>query len=120
MLKLSAWEEVGSCDVDAGCVMLMDPCYTFPNTPYVRDAEQQEKNFGEEWYEAEICKDFDQVARPIRAAGTMGSPGGSGVLVQSGYGDGTYPVYVRKNSEGRIAEVKIVFIGEDEDDDYWH
>ena len=29
-----------------------------------------------------------------------------------GYGDGEYPVYIRKNSEGRVAEIRIVFIKE--------
>lgn len=41
---------------------------------------------------------------------------GLGVAFQSGYGDGVYPVYA-KSKEGRIAEVKIVMI-EDEEDDF--
>ena len=33
---------------------------------------------------------------------------GAGVVFGSGYGDGVYPVYVRKNDEGRIVEVRIL------------
>ena len=108
------WEQVGYCDVDAGCVMLMDPCYTFPNTPF---ASGQPKNFGEEWYEKVICGgDYNFDASQIHGAGTMDSPGGVGVVVSSGYGDGSYPVFV-KRTDGRIAEVKIVFISDDDPDD---
>lgn len=31
-------------------------------------------------------------------------------------GDGSYDVFVKKDSEGRIMEAKVVFISEDEDD----
>jgi hypothetical protein len=37
----------------------------------------------------------------------MGHPG-AGVAFSSGYGDGVYPVYVRKNKDGRIVEVRIL------------
>lgn len=33
---------------------------------------------------------------------------GAGVVFSSGYGDGIYPVYVRKNKDGRIVEVRIL------------
>ena len=38
---------------------------------------------------------------------------GIGLAVESGYGDGTYDVYVKKNKEGRVASVTVIF---DEDD----
>jgi hypothetical protein len=34
---------------------------------------------------------------------------GAGVVVQSGYGDGTYPVYAFYNEEGRIVRVEVCF-----------
>jgi hypothetical protein len=46
----------------------------------------------------------------------MGHPG-LGVCMGSGYGDGTYPVFVKRNEEGRITETKIVFIDEEEQED---
>ena len=35
---------------------------------------------------------------------------GLGVTVGTGYGDGCYPVFVRRSKEGRIAEVRVKFI----------
>jgi hypothetical protein len=37
--------------------------------------------------------------------------------MSSGWGDGTYPVLIRRNEEGRIAEARIVFIDEEDDDE---
>ena len=42
-----------------------------------------------------------------------------GVVCQSGYGDGSYDLYVEKHA-GKIISIKIVFIGPDEEaSDYW-
>jgi len=38
----------------------------------------------------------------------LGHPG-LGVVVSTGYGDGEYPVEVRRNEDGRIAEVRVRF-----------
>ena len=104
--------------MDAGCVMLMDPCYTFPNTPWDNVGPTAPPNFGERWYDEVICNGSHEPVRMIRAAGTDGP---TGVLVDSGFGDGTYPVYVRYSDEGswgrRVAEVRIVFIGDDDEDE---
>ena len=38
--------------------------------------------------------------------------------MSTGYGDGVYPVMAKFNDEGRVAEVKVVFDSdEDEEDD---
>lgn len=37
------------------------------------------------------------------------------VAFRTGWGDGNYPVFARRNKDGRIAEVRIVFIDDDED-----
>jgi hypothetical protein len=47
----------------------------------------------------------------------MGHPG-LGVAFRSGYGDGCYPVYGRKNEDGRVAEVRIVMIGDEGEHPY--
>lgn len=40
-----------------------------------------------------------------------------GVVSRSGCGDGGYPAYFKRNSQGEAVAVKIVFIGEDDIDD---
>lgn len=40
---------------------------------------------------------------------------GLGVAFSSGYGDGVYPVYARYSEDGRVAEVKIVMIPEEDE-----
>lgn len=42
---------------------------------------------------------------------------GFGVTTSSGFGDGGYNCYIGKNSEGKIVAAKIVFIGEEEDEE---
>lgn len=39
-----------------------------------------------------------------------------GVVSSSGYGDGGYAAYAAKDGNGKVVAVKIVFIGEDEDE----
>ena len=35
---------------------------------------------------------------------------GLGVSVETAHGDGQYPVFVRRTADGRIAELKVVFV----------
>lgn len=106
-MKLSEWSLIGECAVDAGCVMLIDPCYTIDKT-------------NDEWYSREIvdrCHENDGRHHGVKIDGHALEY--SGVVVEAGFGDGCYPVYVRYSDEGswgkRIAEVKIVFIGDEDD-----
>lgn len=76
-----------------------DPCYVIG-----RDSSHGP----EDW--AEFCAktNLDQpVDEPLGD--------GIGFAIESGYGDGSYPVYVRRSREGRIAAVKVIFITEDEE-----
>ena len=106
MGKYDEWIKVGNIDVDAGLCWLGDPCYIIGakdlDYPYLA------------W--DDFCKelfkhDEDGVCKWKHDKGSFGK----GVSVQTGYGDGTYPVYIKKNKEGIIVEVKVVF---DDDDDY--
>lgn len=38
-----------------------------------------------------------------------------GAVSSSGYGDGGYNAYVKKNSDGRVCAVKVVFIGDEDE-----
>jgi hypothetical protein len=110
--------KVGSVGVDAGMVMVGDPCYL--NTYGKESAD------GFEWVESEVdaqksTKKFDYSYSGACAA-TLGedSAGELGraaaVAVSSGYGDGVYPVYATYNHEGRISKLEVVFVAEDDED----
>lgn len=165
------WEEVGYCDVDAGCVMIGDPCYYLHRSHKGEEKTKWEKQFGKDWsdfgdiilkhrhYTLSEAKEFvkkykkdcakhiaeedarlahlkikdlylkyPELFKSLGWRGTvnrwlkegphvattqinhpLGHPGAA-VVMHSGYGDGSYPVYVRYNDEGRVAEATIVFI----------
>ena len=101
-------EKIGSLFVDAGIVMVGDPCYTLPD-----DASHRE----------EVAKDWSKFCDATFANGLAGKgyskPLGDGtsIVVESGYGDGEYPVYVERDPSGRISRLVVEFINEDEDDE---
>lgn len=102
---MSKWEHVGNCNVDAGLIWIGDPCYIIPNSRW------------KEW--GDFCYELFKLKDPVNAVQFAHDLGhsGLGVCVSSGYGDGTYPVYVRKNGEGRIIEAKILFDEEEKIDE---
>ena len=87
MEKNKEWINAGFCGVDAGCLIIGDPCYL--------DGD----GWTEEDYKKEVCSDWND-SKQI--------DNGKAVLVSSGYGDGEYPVYIKKQ-DGRVKEVKIKF-----------
>jgi hypothetical protein len=97
---MSKWEEVGVIGVDAGLCWIGDPCYCV--TP---DATE---------HPAETWKEFCDILRDTEIDRTkqwyyqMGHAG-LGVSVNTG-GDGCFPVYVKRDEDGRITEVKVKFI----------
>jgi hypothetical protein len=94
---MSAWEQVGICGVDAGVLMLMDPCY-------VRDV-----GFDFDTEVVEFMGEGDTLQLDFPAG-----HGGKGVVVRTGLGDGVYPVEARwEDAPGwgrRIAEVRVTFL----------
>lgn len=98
--------KVGEVGVDAGCIWIGDPCYIIHRSP-----DDTYKEFiGNNW--PEFCEILDK-------NGYYDSDhlqfGGIGVVVSSGYGDGTYPVYIERAADGRVARAIIEFIEEDTD-----
>lgn len=77
------FEEIGTVGVDCGMVWIGDA--------------------GEVVHSADLTK--GERKGDSRVAAIEG-----GVALTAGYGDGTYPVLVRRLPNGRIAEVRIVFI----------
>lgn len=95
------WKAVGEISVDAGLCWIGDPCYILHReTPY--------KDLGKDWLG--FCAKLN--GPTIQFDHDLGSPG-LGVAVSTGYGDGDYAVYAKFNKEGRVAEVKVVFIREE-------
>lgn len=98
-MRNSNWEQIGEIGVDAGLVMVGDPCYINSEDHPVKD-----------WYK--FCSALDGKTTQLNYS--LGHAG-LGVVVQSGYGDGVYPVYVRRDN-GVITEMKVVFVSEDNED----
>lgn len=95
------WEKVGVIGVDAGLCWIGDPCYILH-----RDDDKYIA-IGKNW--REFCSNFENYPVMKQFHYDMGHPG-LGFCVSTGYGDGSYDVFVKRNNEGRIAEVKVVFI----------
>jgi len=91
---MSEWEKVGEVGVDAGLMWLGDPCYIMGD-----DATYRVHNWDNFCARLNLNKQTNQLK--------------AGVCVSTGYGDGVYPVEVKRR-DGRIAEVRIVFIEEGE------
>lgn len=90
------WIKAGEIGVDAGLCWIGDPCYVVS-----KDASHVFKSW------SDFC---DQIGSDdVKQFNYNHGHPGLGVAVQTGYGDGTYPVYIRRNKEGRVMEVKAVF-----------
>ena len=90
--------------VDAGCIWVGDPCYIMGD-----DAS----NRVHDWQE--FCSKLDYTKQ---AQSPLGE--GIGLCIDSGYGDGCYPVDIETDRlTGRVKSVTITFIDRDEyyDDD---
>lgn len=95
--RQEGWEHVGQVAVDAGCVWLGDPCYIIDNSQdWTRDWIKFCEKTSNSHDKGYLQINFDS------------GHNGLGVLVHSGYGDGNYPVYIKKENN-RVKEVKIVF-----------
>ena len=114
-----SWEYVGIVGVDSGQMMLSDPSY-------VRDFAVSDDIVKLN----EVIKDgSDNSYSYLGACSQSNTPQQSGVLVNdigaemgvvcsSGFGDGGYPVYVKRHDFGkwgkRVVEMKIEFVNEEE------
>lgn len=106
-------EFIGTIGVDAGCVMVGDPCY------HVGDDTDGREHMGKTW--SEFCEKW-LLKRPLQDVVKIPYPlghEGQGIVVTSGWGDGVYPVYIKRGEENRIAAIVIDFMGvfEEEDDE---
>lgn len=93
---MSTWETIGYLPVDAGCMMLIDPCYLLDDQMLMAEAANEDRHV----YLNEICSGWEKYASVIN---------GLGMVVETGWGDGSYPVQIRYSRDGRVAEVRINF-----------
>lgn len=106
--KVSSTEfvRVGYIGVDSGQVMLIDPCYIKSDF----DGDMHDKpglNY------AGACR----VTLSDEGCGNFGGPGQPEEMAfatRTAYGDGLYPVYIRRDADGRVAEMSIRFMEGDE------
>lgn len=99
----AGWEEVGAIPVDSGCITLTDPAHL---ADLAVEAEEFIRSFAggpDTGWNGIIARGGGS-----RQVATDGYP--TAVEVLTGYGDGMYPVEVRRNEEGRVAEVRVVFL----------
>lgn len=114
------WEQVGEITVDAGLCWVGDPSYFTPRDARDHPKSPRFKDWGT--FLESIGEEYPTVAALSHVHEYEGLDGnretrevsGLGVCVSTGYGDGRYPVYVHRNEEGRIEELRVVFIESEE------
>jgi hypothetical protein len=94
---------IGDCYVDAGLIWIGDPCYVMGS-----DSDSGV----DKW-----CDFCDKLHATPHGCNNYSAPlgAGTGLAITSGYGDGRYPVHIKKNHEGRVISATITFIGEEDE-----
>lgn len=119
-INLDNAELIGHVGVDSGQMMLCDPCYIESSW----DRADTEFDFGASDRDTPTNTNFSyagacETTLARKQAGVLGR--GTGAVCSSGFGDGSYPVYVEFSDEGawgrRVKSMTIVFIEDDEDTD---
>ncbi len=105
--------QIGQIGVDAGLCWIGDPCY-------ILHREEKPKDIGKDWrdFVNKLYSDTDfgnTAYKYTQFNHDMGHPG-LGVCVQSGYGDGLYPVYADID-DGVVKKVWVEFVSDEESED---
>ena len=99
---------IGNMSVDAGLCWVGDPCYVLGDEASSRVHDWDE-----------FCERLDSNNKNWSAP--LGE--GTGFAVHTGFGDGSYPVYIETSDEGswgeRVKSITIEFISDEEEEDYW-
>ena len=90
-------EQAGVIGVDAGCVMVGDPCYFFGSGGKPSSSQDAYPNW------EDVCKqiDYDEDGgrKPTQLKYAMGHDG-LGVIVETTHGDGMFRVWVETDEDG--------------------
>lgn len=100
-------EQIGTVGIDAGLLMLGDPCYVINKELGRMEWDQ----FLDKMYANSPIggNDLHWTVRapfPNPAAGDFRA----GIVTTTGYGDGEYPVFAEITEDGRVASVTVQFI----------
>ena len=114
-----SWEYIGSIGVDSGQMMLSDPSYVkdFADSDDVEKLMDAIKNGSDDSYSyTGACS---QSNAPQQAGVLVNDIGAElGAVCSSGFGDGVYPVFVKRHDFGdndtRVVEMKIEFVNEEQ------
>jgi hypothetical protein len=93
------WKQIGNCAVDSGMLIISDPCYVLPKI-----GDQIEYT-----YDDLLRDSFDGEKDTLPKEVIFKDKSGNGVAVRGFGGDGNYPVYIKRDINGTILEIKILF-----------
>jgi hypothetical protein len=103
-------EKVGMIAVDSGQVMVGDPCYLSEWKDNEFNCDNMEKTAYTYTYHG-ACS----ATCGMQGAGVLGNV--SAVACATAYGDGSYPVYVERNSTGAIVRLTVEFDEHNDEED---
>lgn len=102
MSKYPGFELAGQVWVDSGTLMVGDPCYLDGGFDYI------------EWGQS---IDFEKGIYP--GPSDFAKPGEGGTFAfGTRWGDGTYPVYVKKDRDGQVTAVLVDTDPDEEEEDF--
>jgi hypothetical protein len=107
------WVVIGSCSVDSGTLMIIDPCYIDGGFDYDAWAPYDPT--------ANDCLRRDQTALGVIPCPTdsYGLDSDLGVAFSTAYGDGSYTVWGRLNSAGRVVAIMVDTEDDGDEEEYW-
>jgi hypothetical protein len=91
-------EQIGMVAVDAGLLMVGDPCYAYP-------ANEAAREFPKKW--SEVCSQIKD--KDIAQLNFKAGHAGLAVIIGGFGGDGCYPVFIEKDADGRPTALIVRF-----------
>ena len=85
----TGWEKIGECGVDSGTIIIGDPCY------YMDGKLTQKEVYDGNFKSKELKYEMGHA--------------GKGVIINEFGGDGVFPVFIKRDSDGLITEATIRF-----------
>lgn len=112
MTNQEGWKLVGKVPVDSGSLLIGDPSYFFSNAFYNAWFDSVMSDSKHDFNHEDIHLIKEKLFREVNGfkarIGTFNSEH-IGLVTNTGYGDGIYLIYVKRNKEDRIIELRIRF-----------